>query len=170
MSISDNSSPQKMSFYMDIALEQAQKALEEDEVPVGAVLVQNDTIIASAHNQTDRLQSNLAHAEMLVLQQAAQMRGRWSLLQDTTMFVTLEPCAMCAGAMVLSRIDRVVYALSDPKSGACGSVFSIANNTQLNHRIEVVSGICCEKSHLLLKDFFRAKRHRQRVLRFGYYW
>ncbi len=167
------SSPNELAtynYFMEIALEEAKKGLDEGEIPVGAILVKENKILARSHNQTEQQKSALAHAEILALQQAAQQRGRWYLVKDTTLFVTLEPCTMCAGALVLARICKVVYALPDSKSGACGSVINIVQNPQLNHRIEVVSGILKEKSLNLLQGFFQTRRHQKKLPRIGYYW
>jgi tRNA(adenine34) deaminase len=145
--------------YMTIALDEARLAAQENEVPVGAVLVYENQILAQNHNRMVQLKNPLAHAELLTMQSALQIHPvKWLL--DTTMYVTLEPCVMCAGALVLSRVKRLVIATPDPKSGACGSVFEIARLPQLNHRVEVEFGLLQEEASLLLKDFFQKLRQR----------
>jgi tRNA(adenine34) deaminase len=142
---------------MRAAYAQALEAAQADEVPVGAVIVQNDTIIARAHNQIETLQDPTAHAEMIAITQAASVLGS-KVLTDTTVYVTLEPCPMCAMAMVLAKIDRVAYATDDPRTGAAGSIVNILQNDHLNHRVDVTTGIMQAECSALLKDFFRAKR------------
>ena len=143
--------------FMAVALEEARRAMEAGEVPVGAVMVYGGEVIAQAHNRREGFQDPTAHAEMLALREAAQKFGRWRLT-GATMYVTLEPCAMCAGAMVLARLDRLVYGCDDPKAGACGSIFDIIREPGLNHRVEVVSGVFEKESQSLLKDFFKDRR------------
>jgi tRNA(adenine34) deaminase len=143
--------------FMKIAFEEAKKSLLFDEVPVGAVIVKDNCIIAKAHNLRETLKSAAAHAEMLAIEEACRTLGGWRLI-GCDMYVTLEPCPMCAGAAVNSRISRLIYGASDPKSGACGSVLNVASNEALNHRIEIVSGIMEEECRKLLQDFFRRKR------------
>lgn len=145
--------------YMDEALKEAAKAFETDEVPVGAVIVHKGQIIARAHNQIKLLKDPTAHAEMIALTQAAAHLQNERLL-DTAMYVTVEPCAMCAGALVLARVALLVYGTDDPKTGACGSVFDVARDKRLNHRIEVVSGVRREDCASLIQEFFRKKRSR----------
>ena len=146
-------------FWMGQALKLAQQAGEKGEVPVGALLVRGDVLIAEAFNLREAHGSPIAHAEMLVLQTASEEIGNWRFV-DTTLYVTLEPCPMCAGAIVLARIPRVVYATTDPKSGAAGTLYNILQDERLNHRVEVVSGILAEESSALLKSFFRQRRHK----------
>lgn len=148
------------SYYMGLALEEAQKALEEEEVPVGAILVQGTEIIATAHNETENQKSPLAHAEMLILQSACRSLNKWRL-SGCTLYVTLEPCSMCAGAMVLARIQKLVFALPVAKSGACGSIFNIVEDPRLNHRIQVVQGIREEEARQLMRSFFQKKRDKK---------
>lgn len=139
------------------ALKEAQKAFEEDEVPVGAVIVSQKRIVAKAHNQIERLKDPTAHAEMIAITQAASTLGsKW--LNEASIYVTIEPCSMCAGALVLARIKNIVYGAQDPKTGACGSVINIVNHRKLNHRAAVKSGILKEECGLLLKEFFSRKR------------
>ena len=144
---------------MGQALKLAQQAGEKGEVPVGALLVRGDVLIAEAFNLREAHGSPIAHAEMLVLQAASEEIGNWRFV-DTTLYVTLEPCPMCAGAIVLARIPRVVYATTDPKSGAAGTLYNILQDERLNHRVEVVNGILAEESSALLKSFFRQRRNK----------
>jgi tRNA(adenine34) deaminase len=144
-------------YYMRLALQQARKALEDDEVPVGAVIIHDGHVIGRAHNQRERLQDPTAHAEMIAITQAAEYLHNWRLT-GTTMYVTLEPCAMCAGALVLGRVDRLVYGATDPKAGACGSVLDLVRDTRLNHRLEVIAGVLAQECGDLLREFFEAKR------------
>ncbi len=143
--------------YMQEALKEAQKALEEDEVPVGAVIVNDGQIIARGHNQIERLKDPTAHAEMIALTSATNfLNTKW--LNQASLYVTIEPCSMCAGALVLARIKHIYFGAHDPKTGACGSILNIVNHNKLNHRIKVKSGILQEKSSILLKEFFKKKR------------
>jgi len=144
---------------MGRALKLAQQAGEKGEVPVGALLVRGDVLIAEASNLREARGNPIAHAEMLALQAASEEIGNWRFV-DTTLYVTLEPCPMCAGAIVLARIPRVVYATTDPKSGAAGTLYNILQDKRLNHRVEVVSGILAEESSALLKSFFRQRRNK----------
>ena len=149
--------------YMREALKQAAVAFEKDEVPVGAVVVHKDQIIARAHNQTRTLKDPTAHAEMIAITQAtAYLKNE--RLNTCDMYVTIEPCPMCAGAMVLARIKNLFYAAQDPKSGACGSVLNIAGNKKLNHSIKVQSGLLEEESRSLIREFFKKKRGKCRKL------
>jgi tRNA(adenine34) deaminase len=143
--------------YMKIAFREAEKALESDDVPVGAVIIHDGVIIAKAHNQRELLRDPTAHAEMIAITQAASHLGSWRL-DDTTMYVTLEPCAMCAGAMVLARIPRLVFGAWDPKAGAAGSVMDILRHSRLNHRVEVIAGVMEEECGSILKEFFARLR------------
>jgi len=147
------------SFFMKEALKEAQEAFARDEVPVGAVIVHKNRVIARAHNQVEMLKDPTAHAEILVLTEACNFLGNKWLL-DCVIYVTIEPCSMCAGALVLSRIKKIVYGAEDPKAGACGSVLNIANNKKLNHRIEIKKGVLEKDCSLLLKDFFLKKRRK----------
>ena len=145
------------SHYMQEALKEAVKAFERDEVPVGAVIVYKNKVIARAYNQILTLKDPTAHAEMIAITQAADCLKNERLI-NCSLYVTIEPCLMCAGASVLARIEKIVYGADDAKSGACGSVVDIANNKRLNHRIEVISGILRDDCAALLKEFFRKKR------------
>ncbi len=145
--------------FMTEAIKEAMAAAEEDEVPVGAVVVYENKVIARAHNQRETLNDPTAHAEMIALTQAAAYLESWRL-HGCTMYVTLEPCPMCAGALVLARIDRLVYGPSDPKAGACESLYNIVQDERLNHRIEVIPHFLEEPCRLVLQDFFVAKRRK----------
>lgn len=143
-------------YWMNIALEEAQIAFAEDEVPVGAVLVCNDKLIARAHNSTQRLNCSLAHAEKLVIEIAQQKLGMW--LYDCKLYATLEPCAMCASAIILSRIKSVIFGAYDEKNGACGSLYNLLLDRRFNHNPEIRGGILAKESGELLKRFFNEKR------------
>jgi tRNA(adenine34) deaminase len=143
--------------WMREALAQARAAEALGEVPVGAVVVRGEEVIASGHNLTHTSADPSAHAEMVAIRRAAEVVGHWRLL-GCTLYVTLEPCAMCAGVIVLSRIPRVVFAAYDPKAGMCGSLENLVQDPRLNHRVELSSGALAEESGALLRDFFRARR------------
>lgn len=144
--------------FMQLTIQQAALAPTVGEVPIAAVLVHNGQILASAHNLRETLQDPTAHAEMIVIRQAAEYLHTWRLT-ETTLYVTLEPCPMCAGAIVQSRIPRLVFGAWDPKAGACGSIFDIPTERRLNHRVDVTGGILEQESRSLLQNFFRAKRN-----------
>ena len=139
--------------YMMMALKEAQKAYEIREVPVGAVIVHEGHIIAKAHNQRELLHDPTAHAEMIAITQASSHLQSWRL-ENVTMYVTLEPCAMCAGAMVLARIPELVFGARDPKAGAAGSVMNILRDERLNHRVTVTAGVLEQQCGAILRDFF----------------
>ncbi len=143
--------------WMEKALELARQAGEKGEVPVGAILVKHNTCVAAAHNLREQSGNPIAHAEMLAIQEASQKLGNWRLT-DTILYVTLEPCPMCAGAIVLARIPKVVYAAADPKAGAAGTLYNILQDDRLNHQVELVRGVCAEESSALLKSFFKNRR------------
>ena len=145
------------SVYMRAALEEAVKSAGMGEVPIGAVLVHENKIIARSHNHRETWQDPTAHAEMIVIREAAKALGGWRLI-DTTLFVTLEPCAMCLGAILLARIPRLVFGARDPKAGACGSVLDFARDPRLNHRIDVTEGMLGDDSQRMLTQFFRELR------------
>jgi len=147
--------------WMDRALAEAKRAARADEVPVGAVVVRGGEVIASAHNRREADQDPTAHAEMLVLREAAAALGSWRL-DGCTLYVTLEPCAMCAGAIVLARLPALVYGASDAKAGAVGSLFDIARDPRLNHRVDVTGGVMADDCGRLLTVFFRARRAKAR--------
>lgn len=143
--------------FMRQALGQAKIAAEEDEVPIGAVIVHNNQVIAKAYNQVERLKDPTAHAEMIAITQASSaLSCKW--LYECVMYVTIEPCSMCAGAIVLARVKRVYFGAGDPKAGACGSVINVTQNNQLNHRVEVSGGILEEECGGLMSRFFEQKR------------
>jgi tRNA(adenine34) deaminase len=139
------------------ALQQAHAALSLAEVPIGALIVCNNQPCAETHNLTRTNSDPTAHAELLALREAARKQGDWRLT-DATLYVTLEPCAMCAGAMVLARIQRLVYATADPKAGMCGSLACIVQDARLNHRVQVTTGVLADQSAEMLRAFFRDRR------------
>ncbi len=142
---------------MRAALREAHASLERDEVPVGCVVVHEGLVIGRGHNQVEGLQDATAHAEILAIGAASNTLGSWRL-HECTLYVTLEPCAMCAGAIVLARVGRLVYGASDPKAGACGSVLDVVGERRLNHRAQVESGVLADECGELLREFFRRKR------------
>ena len=142
---------------MRLALREAERALDHDDVPVGAVLVSEGEVIGAGHNERELRQDPTAHAEMLAIREGARALGSWRLL-GTVLYVTLEPCAMCAGAIVLGRIPRVVYGAVDPKAGAAGSILDILGEPRLNHRPDVAGGLLEPESAELLRTFFRSRR------------
>jgi tRNA(adenine34) deaminase len=145
-------------YFMQMALQEAEAAAEESEVPVGAVIVHGERrVIASDHNRREQLRDPTAHAEMLAITQAAEALGTWRL-DDCTLYVTLEPCPMCAGAIVQARIPRVVYGADDPKAGAVRSLFKLLNDVRLNHQCTIVSGILSESCGHVLSRFFQRQR------------
>lgn len=156
MSLNETKSQEDQRFVRS-AIEAARIAEENGDVPIGAVIVHQNQIIAKAYNQRQQLQDPTAHAEIIALTQAAAAVGNWRL-HGCTMYVTLEPCPMCAGALVLSRMDRLVYGCDDPKAGACGSLYNIVADDRLNHRLEVSSGILAEECTEQLQDFFQRRR------------
>jgi tRNA(adenine34) deaminase len=145
--------------WMQHALAQAREALAHGDVPIGAVVVHEGRVIGRGHNERERLQDPTAHAEILALREAAAALGSWRVL-DSTLYVTLEPCAMCAGAIVLSRIPRVVYGTTDPKAGAAGSVLDVTGDPRLNHRPQVLGGVLADACGELLRAFFAERRQR----------
>lgn len=143
--------------YMQLAMEEAKTAASEGEVPIGAVAVYEGRVIARSGNRTIRDNDPTAHAEIVVLRKAAQALNNYRL-SGTLLYVTLEPCSMCAGAMIQARISKVIYGADDPRGGAVRSCFEVLSHPQLNHRVEIVSGICAEESASLLQSFFAARR------------
>ncbi len=143
--------------FMKLALQEAEQGLEEDEVPVGAVIVHDDRVIASAHNQREQLRDPTAHAEMIAITQAAEALGSWRL-DGTTLYVTLEPCPMCAGAIVQARIPTVVYGATDPKAGAVHTLYRLLEDRRLNHSCQIVSGVLAEPCGAILTRFFQQQR------------
>jgi tRNA(adenine34) deaminase len=144
-------------YFMRLALREAALALDHNDVPIGALIVHEGEVIAAAHNERELRGDPTAHAELLAVRAAARVLRSWRVL-DTVLYVTLEPCAMCAGAIVLARVPRVVFAAPDPKAGAAGSVFDILAEPRLNHRPQVASGLLAEDSAALLRAFFAARR------------
>ena len=143
--------------FMALALDEARRAAAQDEVPVGAVLVVEGEVLASRGNERERRHDPTAHAEMLVLRDAAEVSSGWRL-RDATLYVTLEPCTMCAGAMVLARIKRLVYGADDPKAGAAGSILNVVDHPALNHHPEVCAGVMATEASDLLREFFESRR------------
>jgi len=143
--------------YMQLAIDQAKIAEENGDIPIGAVIVYKNQIIARAYNQREQLRDPTAHAEIIALTQAAAVMESWHL-NGCTIYVTLEPCPMCAGALVLSRMDRLVYGCDDPKTGACKSLYNIVQDERLNHRLEVTSGVLQEQCRQQLQEFFSRRR------------
>ena len=143
--------------FMELALREAERAAAEDEVPIGAVIVHDRRVIAAAHNQREQLRDPTAHAEMIALTQAAGALSDWRL-EGCTMYVSLEPCAMCAGAIVLARLPRLVYGATDPKAGAVHSLYQLLDDPRLNHRVPVTPGVLADRCAELLSQFFEQKR------------
>jgi tRNA(adenine34) deaminase len=144
-------------YFMRLGLREAERALEHEDVPIGAVVVRDGEVLAAAHNERELRGDPTAHAEILALRAAAVAVGSWRVL-DSVLYVTLEPCAMCAGAVVLARVPRVVFGASDPKAGACGSVLDVLGEPRLNHRPVVAGGLMAEDCASLLSGFFASRR------------
>lgn len=153
---------QNDEYFMMLAMREAEKALDDKEVPIGAVIVHENRVIAKGRNQIEMLQDPTAHAEMIAITAAAEHFGN-RRLADCTLYVTLEPCAMCSGAIVLARIPRIVFGASDPKSGASGSLYQITEDTRLNHRCSVERGVLENECSSILKEFFVRLRKREVV-------
>ena len=143
--------------FMKLAIDQAFIAADNGDVPVGAVIVFEGRVIAKAHNQRQLLNDPTAHAEIIALTQAAEAVGNWRL-NGCTIYVTLEPCPMCAGALVMARIDRLVFGCDDPKAGACGSLYNIVQDERLNHNMDITSGVLDTECGQVLSDFFKVRR------------
>jgi tRNA(adenine34) deaminase len=144
-------------WFMRLALREAERALEHDDVPIGAVVVHDGEVIGAGHNERELREDPTAHAEVLALREAAAHLGSWRVL-ESVLYVTLEPCAMCAGAIILARVPRVVFGTIDPKAGAAGSVIDLLDQPKLNHRPDVSRGLLAEECAALLVDFFRSRR------------
>jgi tRNA(adenine34) deaminase len=144
-------------YFMRLALREAERALEHDDVPIGALIVHEGEVIAASRNERELRRDPTAHAEMLALREASRQLDSWRLL-DTVLYVTLEPCTMCAGAIVLARVPRVVYAADDPKAGAAGSVLNVLAEPRLNHRPAVAGGLLAPEAAELLRAFFASRR------------
>jgi tRNA(adenine34) deaminase len=150
-------SPKHINF-MNLALSEAGKAGQKNEIPIGAVLIaENDELLSAAHNKTIILKDPTAHAEILALRSAAEKIGNYRLLK-TTLYVTVEPCPMCMGALLHARVSRVVFGTRDPKWGAAGSLYNLAEDHRFNHQLEIIEGICESECKKLMQDFFRKKR------------
>jgi len=144
-------------YFMRLAIREAQAALDHDDVPIGAVVVHDGEVIGAGHNERELRQDPTAHAELIALREASRALGSWRIL-DAVLYVTLEPCAMCAGGIVLARVPRVVYGTTDPKAGAAGSVLDILAEPRLNHRPQVAGGLLATECATLLTDFFGSRR------------
>lgn len=155
--VNDPSPIKQHQKYMLQAFKLAEQAYDEDEVPVGAIVVQGNRVIGKGYNQTERLKDSTAHAEMLAISAACSTIEN-KYLEGCTIYVTLEPCPMCAGALVWSKIDRIVFGAPDAKAGACGSLFNLASTQKLNHQVEIIQGIMEEDCKWILKQFFKKKR------------
>ena len=150
--------------YMRLAIKEAHKAMTIGEVPIGAIIVKDHQVIARAHNLREKLQQPTAHAEHIVIERASEIVGSWRL-EDCTLYVTLEPCVMCAGAIVMSRIPRVVYGATDPKGGCSGSLMNLLEQPQFNHRSSVESGVLEKECSQLLQSFFKQIREQKKALK-----
>lgn len=150
-------------YWMAKAIAEARKAEAKGEVPIGCVIVRDGRIVARAHNLRETSQDPAGHAELLAIRKAAKKLDSWRLL-DTTLYVTLEPCLMCMGAIILARIPTVVFGCFDPKAGAAGSLYDLSNDPRLNHRFELISGVCGEQCSALLSSFFAELRRRRKAL------
>jgi tRNA(adenine34) deaminase len=144
-------------YFMKLALQQAAEAAVQGEVPIGAVLVKDGSVLTKDHNRREQMGDATAHAELLVIREGGRLLGGWRL-SGTTLYVTLEPCPMCAGALVQARLERLVFGTADPKAGAAGTLYNIVNDARLNHRLTVTGGVLAEECALLLQDFFRMRR------------
>jgi tRNA(adenine34) deaminase len=144
-------------YFMQLAIREAQRAVEHDDVPIGAVVVRGGEVLGAGHNERELRQDPTAHAEVIALREAARAVGSWRIL-ESVLYVTLEPCAMCAGAVVLARVPRVVFGCADPKAGAAGSVLDVLAEPRLNHRPEVAGGLLAADCAALLTDFFASRR------------
>lgn len=151
-------------YFMQLAIEEAKKAEAIQEVPIGAVIVLNGEVISAAHNLRETEQRSIAHAELLAIDEACKKLGTWRL-EDATLYVTLEPCPMCAGGIVLSRVKRVVYGAGDPKGGCAGTLMNLLTDERFNHQCEVVAGVLEEECGTLLTNFFRALRKKRKAIK-----
>ncbi|OXS73116.1 tRNA adenosine(34) deaminase TadA [Domibacillus enclensis] len=148
-------------FFMNLAIEEAKKAERLGEVPIGAVIVKNNDVIASGHNLRETTQNAVTHAELLAIEKACEAAGSWRL-EGATLYVTLEPCPMCSGAILLSRVERVVYGAVDPKAGCAGTLMNLLDDDRFNHRCEVVPGVLAEECGMMLTQFFRNLRQKKK--------
>ena len=154
-----NQRPSDPEKWMEVALEEARSALEHDDIPIGAVIIKDDIFLAGGHNRKEELKDPTAHAELIAIREACKKTGSWNL-EGAYLFSTLEPCPMCAGAMVLARIKGLFYGVEDPKMGAISTLYQIGEDGRLNHQFEVYPGIMMEECKKLLTDFFKEKRKR----------
>ena len=150
--------------FMKIALKEAKKAYDKEEIPVGAVIVKDDKVVAKAHNLKEQKNDTTKHAEILAIQKASKKLDSWRL-QDCEMYVTLEPCSMCAGALIQSRIKKVYIGTMDYKTGACGSVLNLLNDYKFNHYVEIETGILADECEKILKDFFKELRKNKKKIK-----
>ncbi|WP_171943567.1 tRNA adenosine(34) deaminase TadA [Streptococcus suis] len=157
-----NYTQEEKEYFMNQALAEAKKSLEKEEIPIGCVIVKDGQIIGRGHNAREELNQAIMHAEVMAIQEANRVEGNWRLL-DTTLFVTIEPCVMCSGAIGLARIPRVVYGAANQKFGAAGSLYDILTDERLNHRVEVETGILEEDCAQIMQDFFRQRREKQKA-------
>ncbi|NQJ71935.1 tRNA adenosine(34) deaminase TadA [Streptococcus suis] len=157
-----NYTQEEKEYFMNQALAEAKKSLEKDEIPIGCVIVKDGEIIGRGHNAREELNQAIMHAEVMAIQEANRVEGNWRLL-DTTLFVTIEPCVMCSGAIGLARIPQVVYGAANQKFGAAGSLYDILTDERLNHRVEVETGILEEDCAQIMQDFFRQRREKQKA-------
>jgi tRNA(adenine34) deaminase len=146
------------SYYMRLALNEAEAALSKGEVPIGAVVVAGGEVVGCGHNLRETTKDPTAHAEMIALRMASEKLGRWRLT-GADIYATLEPCSMCAGAISLARVDRLIFGAADFKAGACGSIFNIVGDARLNHRPEIISGTLEEECQSIVREFFKERRH-----------
>ncbi|HFI0456738.1 TPA: tRNA adenosine(34) deaminase TadA [Streptococcus suis] len=153
---------EEKEYFMSQALAEAEKSLDKEEIPIGCVIVKDGQIIGRGHNAREELNQAIMHAEVMAIQEANRVEGNWRLL-DTTLFVTIEPCVMCSGAIGLARIPQVVYGAANQKFGAAGSLYDILTDQRLNHRVEVETGILEEACAQIMQDFFRQRRERQKA-------
>ncbi|MBI3753952.1 MAG: nucleoside deaminase [Deltaproteobacteria bacterium] len=153
---------QPETLFMQEALKEAQKAADKKEVPIGAVIVIGNKIIARGYNLKETSANPTAHAEIIAIKKASKKLGKWRLL-NSTIYVTLEPCLMCMGALIQARVTRLVFGCYDPKAGACGSVYDVSNDKRLNHRIEVTPGVMAAQCERILKEFFKSLRSMQNI-------
>ncbi|QHF55524.1 MULTISPECIES: tRNA adenosine(34) deaminase TadA [Streptococcus] len=156
-----NYTEEEKEYFMFQALKEARKSLEKEEIPIGCVIVKDGQIIGRGHNAREELNQAIMHAEVMAIQEANQVEGNWRLL-DTSLFVTIEPCVMCSGAIGLARIPHVVYGANNQKFGAAGSLYDILTDTRLNHRVEVERGILEDECAQVMQDFFRQRREKQK--------
>ncbi|HEM6265495.1 TPA: tRNA adenosine(34) deaminase TadA [Streptococcus suis] len=157
-----NYTQEEKEYFMNQALAEAKKSLEKDEIPIGCVIVKDGQIIGRGHNAREELNQAIMHAEVMAIQEANRVEGSWRLL-DTTLFVTIEPCVMCSGAIGLARIPQVVYGAANQKFGAAGSLYDILTDQRLNHRVEVETGVLEEACAQIMQDFFRQRREKQKA-------